>query len=284
MTPEMLNLQWNTVALYPAGYFARRITVAPSVKLPDGWQFATALEAASTPRAAATTFKPVAFETLVDSPMYRRPLLPSGSTRSRRQGAGAPRHRRRPAELLEMQPEQIEAHRALVQQAYKLYGSHHYDHYDFLFALSDQMAASASSITGPARTAPIPDYFTDWDRSPDTRDLLPHEYTHSWNGKFRRPADLWTPNFNVPMRDSLLWVYEGQTQYWGFVLAARSGLTIEAAGARRAGFDGGDLRHARRPRSGARCRTRPTIRSSRTAARCRGAAGSGARTTTARAS
>ncbi|HEV2607940.1 MAG TPA: peptidase M61, partial [Xanthomonadaceae bacterium] len=56
------------------------------------------------------------------------------------------------------------------------------------------------------------------------RDLFPHEYTHSWNGKFRRPADLWTPNFNVPMQDSLLWVYEGQTQYWGFVLAARSGL------------------------------------------------------------
>jgi predicted metalloprotease with PDZ domain len=69
-----------------------------------------------------------------------------------------------------------------------------------------------------------PTYFTEWDKDADTRDLLPHEYTHSWNGKFRRPADLWTPNFNVPMRDSLLWVYEGQTQYWGFVLAARAGL------------------------------------------------------------
>ncbi len=56
------------------------------------------------------------------------------------------------------------------------------------------------------------------------RDLLAHEYTHSWNGKFRRPADLWTPNFNVPMRDDLLWVYEGMTQYWGNVLTARSGM------------------------------------------------------------
>jgi hypothetical protein len=54
------------------------------------------------------------------------------------------------------------------------------------------------------------------------RNLLPHEYNHSWDGKFRRPADLWTPNFNVPMRDSLLWVYEGQDQYWGYVLGARS--------------------------------------------------------------
>ena len=80
------------------------------------------------------------------------------------------------------------------------------------------------STTSPARTATRLSYFTEWDKNPDSRDLLPHEYTHSWNGKFRRPADLWTPNFNVPMRDSLLWVYEGQTQYWGFVLAARSGL------------------------------------------------------------
>ena len=69
-----------------------------------------------------------------------------------------------------------------------------------------------------------PTAFTEWDKNADERDLLPHELVHSWNGKFRRPADLWTPTFNVPMRDSLLWVYEGQTQYWGYVLAARAGL------------------------------------------------------------
>jgi len=69
-----------------------------------------------------------------------------------------------------------------------------------------------------------PGYFTEWDKTADARDLLPHELAHSWNGKFRRPADLWTANFNTPMRDSLLWVYEGQTQYWGFVLSGRSEL------------------------------------------------------------
>ena len=69
-----------------------------------------------------------------------------------------------------------------------------------------------------------PETFTDWDKTAWERDLLAHEYTHSWNGKFRRPADLWIPNYNVPMQNSLLWVYEGQTQYWGDVLAARSGL------------------------------------------------------------
>jgi predicted metalloprotease with PDZ domain len=127
-------------------------------------------------------------------------------------------------ELLEAKPEQIAAHKALVQQAYKVFGSHHYDHYDFLFSLSDRMGGEGLEHHQSSEDGTQPKYFTDWDKSPAGRDLLAHEYTHSWDGKFRRPADLWTPNFNVPMRDSLLWVYEGQTQYWGYVLAARSGL------------------------------------------------------------
>ena len=90
--------------------------------------------------------------------------------------------------------------------------------------LSDHMGGIGLEHHQSSENGTVPTYFTEWDKNADTRDLLPHEYTHSWNGKFRRPADLWTPNFNVPMRDSLLWVYEGQTQYWGFVLAARSGL------------------------------------------------------------
>ena len=120
-----------------------------------------------------------------------------------------------------------------MQQAYKLFGSHHYDHYDFLFALSDQHRrhrARAPSVERERHRARLLHRLGQQART--ARDLLPHEYTHSWNGKFRRPADLWTPNFNVPMRDSLLWVYEGQTQYWGFVLAARSGLWTSRAGAR----------------------------------------------------
>jgi predicted metalloprotease with PDZ domain len=127
-------------------------------------------------------------------------------------------------ELLDAKPEQIEAHRALVRQAYKLFGSHHYDHYDFLFSLSDHMGGIGLEHHQSSEDGTVPDFFTAWDRNPDTRNLLPHEFTHSWNGKFRRPADLWTPNFNVPMRDSLLWVYEGQTQYWGYVLETRAGL------------------------------------------------------------
>ena len=127
-------------------------------------------------------------------------------------------------EQLEAKADAIEAHKALVQQAYKLFGGHHYDHYDFLLSLSDKMGGNGLEHHRSSEDGTTPKYFTDWDKTSAGRDLLPHEYTHSWNGKFRRPADLWTPNFDVPMRDSLLWVYEGQTQYWGYVLAARSGL------------------------------------------------------------
>ena len=222
-TPDMLNLQWNTVVLYPAGYFTRQIPVEPSVKLPQGWHFGTALETASA-SGDETVFKTTNVETLVDSPMFagryfKQLDLDPGGPVPVRMDVMADR-----PELLEIKPEQLEAHRNMVQQAYKLYASHHYDHYDILLALTDQMGGIGLEHHRSSENGTAPSYFTEWDKNADARDLLPHEYTHSWNGKFRRPADLWTPTFNTPMRDSLLWVYEGQTQYWGFVLAARAGL------------------------------------------------------------
>ncbi|HEX4159613.1 MAG TPA: hypothetical protein VHY79_14175 [Rhizomicrobium sp.] len=223
MTPEMLNLQWNAVALYPAGYFSRDIMVAPSLKLPAGWKFGTALETASS-SSGTTTFKPVPFNTLVDSPVFagryfeRVDLDPGGP---------APVHMDivadRPDELV-VSPRELQAHRNLVQQAYRAFGSHHYDHYDFLLGLSKVMSGIGLEHHRSSEDGTNAMYFKEWDKTIASRDLLSHEFTHSWNGKFRRPADLWTPNFNVPMQDSLLWVYEGQTQFWGTVLAARSGL------------------------------------------------------------
>jgi predicted metalloprotease with PDZ domain len=225
-TPQMLNLQWHSVVLYPAGYFVRQITVEPSVRLPDNWQFATALEIAST-SGPVTTFKPVSLETLVDSPMFagryaKRVDLDASGPAPVRLNVFADR-----PDLLEAKPEQLDAHRALVTQAYRLFNSHHYDRYDFLLALSDRLGGIGLEHHRSSENGTAPTYFTEWDKNPDTRELMPHEFTHSWNGKFRRPADLWTANFNVPMRDSLLWVYEGQTQYWGYVLAARSGLVTK---------------------------------------------------------
>ncbi|WP_430390931.1 M61 family metallopeptidase [Dyella sp. 20L07] len=223
ITDRMMDMEWSKVALYPAGYFSRGITFAPSVTLPRGWQLGTALETASQ-SGDTVTFKPVTLNNLVDSPIYagqyfkRVDLTPEG---------GAPVHLDIVADApkyLEMTPEQLKSHRALVTQAVALFGSHHYDHYDFLFSLSDQLGGNGTEHHQSSENGLGTDYFTGWSDAAPERDLLAHEYTHSWNGKFRRPADLWTPNFNVPMGDSLLWVYEGQTQYWGFVLTARSGM------------------------------------------------------------
>ena len=224
MTPDMLNLQWNTVALYPAGRNASQVQIAASATLPAGWEFATALERGGAASTGKIDFKPVDFATLVDSPMFagryfkRIDLDP---------GAKVPVHLNLVADeakYLEIKPEQLKAHQELVKQAYKLYGSQHYNHYDFLLALSNKLSGIGLEHHRSSENGVAAEYFTDWSKQAAERDLLPHEYTHSWNGKFRRPADLTTPNFNVTMGDTLLWVYEGQTQYWGNVLAARSGL------------------------------------------------------------
>jgi predicted metalloprotease with PDZ domain len=222
-TPEMLNLQWSNVVLYPAGHFVRQITFEPSLTLPDGWQFATALDAAST-NGSSATFRPVSLETLVDSPVFagryvKRVELDASASAPVRLNVFADR-----ADLLEAKPDQLDAHRALVTQAYRLFNSRHYDRYDFLLGLTDRIGVIGLEHYRSSENVTPPTYFTEWDKNADTRQLLPHEYAHSWNGKFRRPADLWTANYNLPMRDSLLWVYEGQTQYWGQVLAARAGL------------------------------------------------------------
>jgi predicted metalloprotease with PDZ domain len=227
VTPDMLNVQWLQLGFYPAGYFTRGIQIEPSVKLPAGWGFGTALEVAST-AGGVTTFKPTTFETLVDSPMfagryYKQVELDPGGPVPVRLNMVADR-----PELLEMTTDQLQIHRNLVSQAYKLYGAHHYDHYDFLVALSDTLGGIGLEHHRSSENRVAPKYFTEWDKGFVGRDLLAHEYTHSWNGKFRRAADLWTPNLNVPMRDSLMWVYEGQTQYWGYVLSSRSGLMTKA--------------------------------------------------------
>jgi predicted metalloprotease with PDZ domain len=223
MTDKMLMLDWDQMSLYPAGHYTRGIQVQPSVTLPAGWQFGSALRAASKD-GATTTFQPVAYDTLVDSPIYagvyfkQLDLTPPG---------GAPVMldivADQPADLA-VTPEQLAAHKALAVQATKLFGAHHYDHYDFLFSLSDHLAGNGLEHHQSSENGVDPHYFTAWKDNPTDRDLLAHEFTHSWNGKFRRGADLATPTFSVPMGDSLLWVYEGATQYWGYVLTARAGL------------------------------------------------------------
>jgi predicted metalloprotease with PDZ domain len=240
MTPEMSSIQWLSLSLYPAGYFVRQIPVQASVIVPTGWKVATAL------RPTAQTggrfdYPATSYEILVDSPLiagphYRQIPLSNdvfldviGDT---------------PAELAAT-PEQITAHKKLVEQTVKLFGAQHYDHYDFLLTISNNLGGNGLEHHRSSEDGVRRGYFTDWENKLRDRNLLPHEYTHSWDGKYRRPADLWTPDYNtVPMEGSLLWVYEGQTQFWGYVLGARSGMlskqdTLDAIAATAATYSTG---------------------------------------------
>ena len=237
VTPAMMNLQWQSVSLYPAGYYVRNIPVQVSVTYPAGWQAATALRPASA-SGATVTYQTTDYDTLVDSPVF--------AGRHFKSVALSPKVTLNivadEADDLATTPAQIEAHKKLVTEARALFGSEQYDHYDFLLALTKEMGAIGlehhrSSENGVGR-----EYFTDWNKGPGRRNLLPHELVHSWNGKYRRPKGLWTPDFRTPMQDNLLWVYEGQTQFWGYVLGARSGLysreqTLDALAAIAAALD-----------------------------------------------
>ncbi len=222
MTPEMLRLNWYIGALYPAGHYARKVNFDVSVKLPQGWDYATALETASAAN-GVVRFKTAPWEVVIDSPLFagkymrKYDLDPGGRSRVTLNVMGD-----EPGQV-DASPEIIQVHRNLVAQADKLFGARHFDHYDFLMSVSERLATSGIEHQRSSNNGVRTGYFVNWTSGFVSKDLLAHEYTHSWNGKYRRPAELWTPNFNVPMRGGLLWVYEGQTQYWGHILAARSG-------------------------------------------------------------
>jgi predicted metalloprotease with PDZ domain len=223
ISDKIADLTWNSVLLYPAGYFSRRIQFAPELRLPEGWKFASALEVKSQD-GNLVQFKETTLNTLIDSPLYagvnyKRVDISTGPDNPVYLDVFADK-----PEQLEMSPEELQYHKNLAVQAQKLFNSHHYDHYDFLFSLSDSVGGKGLEHHQSSEDGTRANYFTDWAAGVAGRALLPHEYTHSWNGKFRRPADLWTPNFNVPMQNDLLWVYEGLTDYYGNVLAARSGM------------------------------------------------------------
>jgi len=218
-TPDLASIQWISNSLYPAGYYVRQIPVQASVIVPTGWKVATALRP-SAENGNRIEYPVTSYEILLDSPLI----------------AGA-HHREIPlsddmtldviadtqAELA-AKPEQIAAHKRLVEQAVKLFGAEHYDHYNFLLTISDYLGGIGLEHHRSSEDGVDRGYFTDWENQLRARNLLPHEYVHSWNGKYRRGADLWTPDYRTAMQDSLLWVYEGQTQFWGYILGARSGM------------------------------------------------------------
>jgi predicted metalloprotease with PDZ domain len=219
MTQEMLNLQWEKMSLYPAGHYVRRIRVVPSVTLPEGWTAAAALDGLKQ-QGNYLSWAETSYEILVDSPIFagkhfRKWDLSQNVTLN--VIADKP-------ELLEAKPEYIELHKNLVTEARIAFGANHFDRYEFLLALTDRMGGIGLEHHRSSENQLEPEAFTEWDKYEFDRNLLPHEYAHSWSGKYRRPARLWTPDYRQPMQDDLLWTYEGQDQFWGTVLAARSGL------------------------------------------------------------
>jgi predicted metalloprotease with PDZ domain len=221
VTHDLLNLQWGRVLLYPAGHFSRQISVRARLTLPAGWVSSSALLVESAVD-DTTTYELTSLDVLVDTPVMagrvaREVILDDTADVRMSLFARDPEH-------LEATTPQIALYKALVAEAQALFGSRHFDRYRFLVALSDELGGGGVEHHRSAEIIAAPDLFKDWVRQLPTRDVMAHEFTHSWNGKFRRGADSWTPSFELPIRNSLMWLYEGQTQYWGQVLTARAGL------------------------------------------------------------
>lgn len=219
MTQEMLNLQWEKMSFYPAGHYTRRIAVKPSVTMPEGWSTFTALDGQKQ-QGNRVSWAVTDYETLVDSPIFAGKYAHQwtiGENVRLSAVADAPKH-------LELAPENLARFERLVTEADALFGARHFDHYDMLLAMTDRMGGIGLEHHRSAENQFEPAALTDWDAMDWDHNVVSHELVHSWNGKFRRPAGLWTPDYRTPMQNSLLWLYEGQTQFWGWVLAARSGI------------------------------------------------------------
>jgi predicted metalloprotease with PDZ domain len=226
-TASLVVLSWNQALLYPAGYPITELTFVPSLRLPTGWKFGTALPGAK--RDGDTIeFSPVALNTLVDSPVvagkyFRAIQLTPGQDPPHEMDIVADS-----AAALAM-PADMEAHyHQLVDETGALFGTRHYRGYHFLVTLSDDVAHFGLEHHESSDDRAAERSLIDDSERIGFAGLLPHEFVHSWNGKFRRPAGLATPDYQQPMKDDLLWVYEGLTEYLGEVLSARSGLVNTA--------------------------------------------------------
>jgi predicted metalloprotease with PDZ domain len=219
MTREMLNLQWEAMSLYPAGHYVRQIHFAPTVTFPSSWEVFTALDGKRI-RGDTVSWAAVDYETLVDSPIFAGKYAKQwdlGHDVSLDVVADKP-------EQLALAPEHLATFEKLVDEALAIYGARHFDHYRILLALTDRMGGIGLEHHRSSENDYEPETFIKWDDYGWARNVVAHEFNHSWDGKYRRPAGLWTPDYRQPMQGNLLWMYEGQDQFWGYVLAARSGL------------------------------------------------------------
>ncbi len=223
-TDKLMVLEWNEVVLYPAGAPSQQLSYEARLLMPDGWKFGTPLPVEKQ-SGNEVSFKPISLEMLVDSPVitgeyYRAiDITPPGEPIHHEIDMVADSEA-----ALNMSPENQKQMTNLVAESGKLFGARHYRDYHFLLTLSDHVAHfglehhESNDSRMPERALLLPS------SGMSLGGLLAHEFVHSWNGKFRRPADLATPDFEAPMETDLLWGYEGLTDYLGPMLAARSGL------------------------------------------------------------
>jgi predicted metalloprotease with PDZ domain len=222
-TTELAVLNWNQVLLYPEGVPSDQMRLQASLKVPNGWKYGTALPIARE-SGNEIEFKPSALTTLIDSPVsagahYRTIELGNSLGQSHFLHVAGDSER-----SIELSDDLIGHYKNLVQETGALFGSRHYRSYHFLLTLSDHVASFGlehheSSDDRIGERGMVDDV-----TRKVNADLLPHEFTHSWNGKYRRPAGLATPDYAEAMKGGLLWVYEGLTQYLGQILTPRSGL------------------------------------------------------------
>ena len=220
-TEKLAVISWNQVLLYPKGWKSDDINFTASLKLPDGWKFGTPLPVTGQ-NGNELHFATVSLTTLVDSPVISGEFLkvvPLAQDPLTEMDIAADS-----AAALEAPPAVWDQYKSLVDQAQKLFGAHHYRDYHFLYTLSDHVAHFGLEHHESDDSRVDERALVDDSDRKLSASLLPHEYVHSWNGKFRRPADLATPDYQQPMQDDLLWVYEGLTNYLGYVLTGRSGL------------------------------------------------------------
>jgi predicted metalloprotease with PDZ domain len=220
-TAKLAVISWNQVLLYPKGWKSDDINFTASLKIPDGWKFGSPLPVASQ-SGNEIHFAAASLTTLVDSPVITGEFLkvvPLAQDPPTEMDIAADS-----AAALDVPSEVWERYKSLVDQAQKLFGAHHYRDYHFLYTLSDHVAHFGLEHHESDDSRVDERALVDDTARKLSAGLLPHEYVHSWNGKYRRPADLATPDYQQPMQDDLLWVYEGLTNYLGFVLTTRSGL------------------------------------------------------------
>jgi len=223
ITTELAVLSWNQFVLYPQGAASDQLQYQASLRIPRGWRYGTALPVAKE-SGEEIEFRPSSLTTLIDSPVST-----GAHFRTIELGTldGAPHFIHIAADserALAMTPEQIAQYKNLVAEAGALFGSRHYRGYHFLLTLSDHVASFGLEHHESSDDRLEERTLVDDGLRQKNADLLPHEFVHSWNGKYRRPAGLATKDYSEPMKGDLLWVYEGLTEYLGEVLAARSGL------------------------------------------------------------